>query len=72
MPLSDEEAYRQGKRIAADMIRGSYNPTKDYSSNHSSPADVSGDVSPQAAIFGCLILSAILGGIVWLLWKFVF
>ncbi len=31
MPISDEEAYKQGKRIAEDMMRGSYSPSKDYS-----------------------------------------
>lgn len=31
MPISDEEAYKQGKRIAEDMMRGQYSPSKDYS-----------------------------------------
>jgi hypothetical protein len=31
MPISDEEAYKQGKRIAEDMQRGTYSPSKDYS-----------------------------------------
>jgi hypothetical protein len=31
MPISDEEAYKQGKRIAQDMQRGTYSTSKDYS-----------------------------------------
>lgn len=31
MPISDEEAYKQGKRIAEAMQRGTYNPSGDYS-----------------------------------------
>jgi len=29
--ISDDEAYKQGKRIAEDMMRGGYSPSKDYS-----------------------------------------
>lgn len=31
MSISDEEAYKQGKRIAQDMQRGTYSTSKDYS-----------------------------------------
>ena len=72
MPISDEEAYRQGKRIAADMLRGTYHPAKDYSSDHTSQPVSRGEVSPLAAVIGCLTLTAIFGVVVWLVWNLVF
>ena len=61
MPISDEEAYRQGKRIAQDMMRGSYDPSKDYS-----------DKKKFRTLWLILIGLAIVAVIAILIWQYVF
>ena len=60
MALSDEEAYRQGKRIAQDMMKGSYEPSKDYSDKKTPP------------LWAVLVGLAGLAGVIFLIWKFGF
>ena len=63
MPISDEEAYKQGKRIAADMMRGQYDPAKDYSDNPSSTKDA----KPRWLII-LVIVALIAGAVYWFFW----
>lgn len=58
--MTDEEAYRQGKRIAQDMMRGAYDPSNDYSDKKAVPA------------WAILVGLAVLGVIGILIWKYAF
>ena len=61
MPISDEEAYKQGKRIAEDMQRGTYSTSKDYSDRgYSGSGSSHSDASKKAVWIVVAVIAAII------------
>ena len=64
MPISDEEAYKQGKRIAEDMARGTYSTGKDYSDrSYRNTGDSSSNSEDTGfeVVIGPLLFFAVIG-----------
>lgn len=64
MPVSDEEAYKQRKRIAEDIARGTFRPGKDHS-DHSyrttSDATNSSEVSGAGKLIRLFVFAPLVG-----------